>query len=149
MSLEITINADIKAAMLAREKQKLEALRAVKAALLLAKTEKGGETGISEETEIAILQKLVKQRNDSYEIYKKQGRDDMAGEELFQLEIIKKYLPEALSEEDVVKIVRSIIENTGAASMKDMGKVMGIATKELAGKADNKQVAEIIKKLLS
>ena len=149
MNLEDTINADIKVAMVAREKDKLEALRAVKAAILLAKTEKGSEGGVSEEAGLKILQKLVKQRQESFEIYKQQGRDDMANEELAQLQVIKKYLPEAMSEEDIKAVIQTIIEQTGAASMKDMGKVMGMASKQLAGKADNKLVAGMIKALLS
>ena len=149
MSLENTINADIKTAMIAREKDKLNALRAVKAAILLAKTEKGVEGGLTEDAEIKILQKLVKQRKDSYEIYKNQGHEEMANEELFQFEIINTYLPEALDEDEVMEIVKAVVEKTGATTMKDMGKVMGLASKELAGKADNKLVAGIIKKLLS
>ena len=149
MSLENTINADIKTAMIAREKDKLNALRAVKAAILLAKTEKGAEGGLTEDTEIKLLQKLVKQRKDSFEIYKNQGHEEMANEEFYQFEIINKYLPEALDEDEVMEIVKAVVEKTGATSMKDMGKVMGMASKELAGKADNKLVAGIIKILLS
>lgn len=149
MSLENTINTDIKSAMMAREKDKLEALRAIKAAILLAKTQKGSEGGVSEEEELKILQKLVKQRQESFDIYKGQGRDDMANEELAQLEVIKKYLPEAMSEEEVKAVIQSIIKKTGASSMKDMGKVMGMASKQLAGKADNKSVAGMIKTMLT
>ncbi|HCQ28960.1 MAG TPA: glutamyl-tRNA amidotransferase, partial [Flavobacteriales bacterium] len=120
MSLAEKINNDIKEAMKAKDKEKLFALRAVKSALLLAATEKGNQE-ISEDAEVKILQKLVKQRLDSAQIYKEQGREDMAQEELFQAEVIKKYLPEQLSEDEIRKIVGEIIAETGASSMKDMG----------------------------
>jgi len=149
MSLEKLINDDIKAAMLARDKQKLEALRAVKAAILLAKTDKGGASEVEEDTEMKILQKLVKQRRESAEIYKQQGRAALAEEEIFQLAIIEKYLPAQMSEEDVKKIIKEIIAETGAASIKDMGRVMGLATKKLAGKADNKLISGLVKELLN
>jgi len=149
MSLEKLINDDIKAAMLARDKQKLEALRAVKSAILLAKTDKGGAGEIEEDAEMKILQKLVKQRRESAEIYKQQGRAALAEEEIFQLAIIEKYLPAQMSEEDVKKIIKEIIAETGAASIKDMGRVMGIATKKLAGQADNKLISGLVKELLN
>lgn len=150
MSLEIIINDDIKQAMLARDKQKLEALRAIKAALLLEKTGAGiGGAEIPESIELKLLQKLVKQRKESSILYKEQGRDDLAKDEDFQASIIERYLPEQLSEEDIHKIITKIVEDTGASSMKDMGKVMGMATKQLAGKADNKTVSGIVKQLLS
>ena len=149
MSLEQTINNDIKAAMLAKEKKKLEALRAIKAAILLAKTNKGSDGDIAEDTEMKILQKQVKQRKDSAELYKSQGRDDLAEVENFQLSIIEKYLPEQMSEEKIRKTIQDIITETGASSMKDMGKVMGMSAKKLAGKADNKLIASIVKELLS
>jgi uncharacterized protein YqeY len=149
MSLEKLINDDIKTAMLARDKQKLEALRAVKAAILLAKTDKGGAGEIEEDTEMKILQKLVKLRRESAEIYKQQGRAALAEEEIFQLAIIEKYLPAQMSEEDVKKIIKEIIAETGAASIKDMGRVMGLATKKLAGKADNKLISGLVKELLN
>jgi len=149
MSLEKLINDDIKAAMLARDKQKLEALRAVKAAILLAKTDKGGASEVEEDIEMKILQKLVKQRRESAEIYKQQGRAALAEEEIFQLAIIEKYLPAQMSEEDVKKIIKEIIAETGAASIKDMGRVMGLATKKLAGKADNKLISGLVKELLN
>ena len=150
MSLEITINDDIKKAMLARDKHKLNALRAIKAALLLEKT--GTEVGgaeIPESIELKLLQKLVKQRKESSILYKEQNRLDLAEDEDFQAAIIEEYLPEQLSSEDIHQIVKKIVDETGASSMKDMGKVMGIATKQLAGKADNKTVSGIIKQLLS
>ena len=145
MSLEQKINDDIKAAMLAKDKMKLEALRAVKSAILLAKTDKGAGGDIAEDAEMKILQKLVKQRRDSAQLYNEQGRADLAEEEQFQLEIIEKYLPAQMSEEDVTAVVVSIIEETGASSMKDMGRVMGMASKKLAGQADNKLISEIVK----
>ena len=150
MSLELKIMADIKAAMLAKDSKKLEALRAVKAALMLEKT-KGGTSGstISEEDEIRLLQKQVKQRKESAEIYRSQERTDLAVPEEFQSEVIEAYLPKQLDVEEVKKIVAQIIENTGAQCIKDMGRVMGEASKQLAGKADNKTVASIVKELLA
>ena len=148
MSLEKAINDDIKTAMLARDKKKLEALRAVKAAILLAKTDKGSEGGISEIAEMSILQKLVKQRKDSAVLYQSQGRVDLAEEENFQLSIIEKYLPEQMSEDDVRQHIQDIITETGAGSMKDMGRVMGMTSKKLAGKTDNKLIAKIVKEQL-
>ena len=147
MSLETKINSDIKAAMLSKDKKKLEALRAVKSALLLEKTSKtGGE--ISSEAELQLLQKLVKQRKESAEIYKTKNRIELADEELFQASIIEKYLPEQISEEELTNIIKAVIEKTGASSIKDMGKVMGMTTKQVAGQADNKTIAGLVKKLL-
>ena len=148
MSLEIKINEDIKQAMLSRNKELLEALRAVKSALLLAKSDKGAEGSVNEDAEIKILQKLVKQRRETAEIYTSQNRSDLANVELFQAEVIQKYLPEQMSDEELTLIVKDIIAETGATSIKDMGKVMGLATKKLAGKADNKSVSEKVKQLL-
>lgn len=148
MSLEKAINDDIKAAMLSRDKKKLEALRAVKAAILLAKTDKGSEGGISENAEMNILQKLVKQRKDSAALYQSQGRADLADEENFQLSVIEKYLPEQMSEDEVRRHIQDIITETGATSMKDMGQVMGMASKKLAGKTENKTIAAIVKDML-
>ena len=148
MSLTTTINADIKAAMLAKEKEKLEALIAIKSAILIANTEKNaGE--ISEEDEIQLLKRLVKQRKESAATYTEAGRNDLAEKEEFQASLIEKYLPEQLSEEEMQKIIDEIIAETHANSMKDMGKIMGIAVKKTAGKADNKALSEIIKKKLS
>jgi hypothetical protein len=151
MELEKLINDDIKQTMLARDSRKLEALRAIKAALLLEKTGKdlswNGE--IPEEVELKLLQKLVKMRRESAELYKSQNRLDLAEEELFQAEIIEKYLPAQMDEAEAENIIRAIIGETGAQSIKDMGKVMGMATKKLAGKADNKTISEIVKRLLS
>jgi uncharacterized protein YqeY len=149
MDLEAKINADIKTAMLAKDKRTLEALRAVKSAILLAKTEIGAEGAVGEEASIKILQRLVKQRKESADLYADQDRSDLEEEERFQLSIIQKYLPEQLSEEEVRGIIKRIIEEAGASTMKDMGRVMGMATRELSGRADNKQVAAIVKESLN
>jgi uncharacterized protein len=149
MELENKINADIKQAMIAKESQKLEALRAVKAALLLAKTSKeasGGE--VTEEAGLKLLQKLIKQRQESAEIYKTNGRADLAEQELFQAGIIENYLPKQLSEDEIRQGLLKIIQESGAGSIKDMGRVMGMASKEFAGKADNKVIADLVKILL-
>ena len=150
MGLEIKINDDIKQAMLSRDKRKLEALRAIKAGLLLVKTGKdmsGGEIPAS--VEMKLLQKLVKQRKESAAIYRDKDRIEMAEEEEYQAGIIEKYLPEQMSAEDIEAVVKKVISNTGASSMKDMGKVMGAVSKQLAGKADNKLISGFVKKFLS
>jgi uncharacterized protein YqeY len=149
MELEKIINNDIKATMLARDSKKLEALRAIKAALLLEKTKEGTTGEIPDTIELKLLQKLVKQRRESAEIYKNANRADLAENELFEASIIEKYLPHQLPENDVRKIIRKIIAETGATSMKDMGKIMGIANKELSGQADNKLISVIVKELLT
>lgn len=149
MNLEQRINEDIKAAMLAKEKDKLNALRAIKSAILLAKTQKGAAEEIGEEGEIKILKQLVKQRQDSAEMYKQQNREDLYQEEKFQLDIISTYLPQMMSAEEVEAALKQIIADNGFSGMKDMGKVMGQATKLFAGKADNKMVSDIVKQLLS
>lgn len=149
MSLEIQINNDIKKAMLAKDKKTLEALRAIKAGLLLIKT--GGDIHseeIPDAVGIQLLQKLVKQRKESAIMYSNQNRKELAEEELFQAGIIEKYLPEQLNEEELKSMIAKIIAETGASSMKDMGKVMGLASKALEGKADNKTVSAIVKELL-
>ncbi|MBN2237251.1 MAG: GatB/YqeY domain-containing protein [Bacteroidales bacterium] len=149
MSLEIQINNDIKKAMLAKDKKTLEALRAIKAGLLLIKT--GGDIHseeIPDAVGIQLLQKLVKQRKESALMYSNQNRKELAEEELFQAGIIEKYLPEQLSEEELKSMIAKIIAEAGASSMKDMGKVMGLASKALEGKADNKTVSAIVKELL-
>jgi len=149
MELEKLINNDLKDAMRAKDKRKLEALRAIKAALLLAKTGKDVADGeIPESVEISLLQKLVKQRKESATIYREQNRAEMAGEEEYQAGIIEKYLPEQMSQEEIETVVKRIVEETGASSMKDMGKVMGMASKELAGKADNKLISTMVRGLL-
>lgn len=150
MSLEVKINDAIKTAMLAKDKAKLEALRAIKSALLIIKTGKdinGGE--IPEELELQTLQKLVKQRRESAEIFAQQNRQDLASEELFQLQIIEAFLPSQLSEDEIKAEIIKIIHETGASSIKEMGKVMGLASKALAGKADNKIVSNLVKELLN
>lgn len=147
MTLEERINADIKAAMLAKERKKLDALRAVKSAILLLKTNGSGDA-ISEEAEIACLQKLVKQRKESAELYKQQNRMDLYEDEAFQQAVIEAYLPEQMSEEEIRTELQKIISETGASSVKDMGKVMGAAQKAFAGRADNKLVSTIVKELL-
>ena len=150
MSLEILINNDIKQAMLAKDKKKLEALRAIKAGLLLEKTGKDTSSGeIPESVEMKLLQKLVKQRKESAAIYRERDRIEMAQEEEYQAGIIKKYLPEQMSETEIEADVRSVVEETGASSMKDMGRVMGMTNKQLAGKADNKLISQLVKKILS
>ncbi len=148
MSLELKINEDIKQAMLSKNKEKLEALRAIKSALLLAKSEKGGDGTVDEDAEIKILQKLVKQRRETAEIYNSKNRKDLADVETFQADIIQVYLPEQMSDEELTNIVKAVIAETGASSIKDMGKVMGLASKKLAGKADNKAISEKVKLLL-
>jgi len=149
MSLELKINDEIKRAMLARNAARLEALRAVKAALLLEKTREGATGDVTEESELKILQKLVKQHRESAEIYAGAHRQDLAEKELFEASVIETFLPKQLSEEEVTGIIRKIVAETGATSVKDMGKVMGAATKELAGKADNKMISVIVKSLLA
>ena len=149
MTLEERINEDIKRAMLAREKEKLNALRAIKSAILLAKTSKGASDTLSEEAEIKLLKQLVKQRQDSAAIYKEQNRDDLYQEEKVQLDVIAAYLPQMMSEEEIEATLKQIIADNGFAGMKDMGKVMGMATRAFAGKADNKTVSDIVKRLLS
>lgn len=147
MTLEERINADIKAAMLAKERKKLDALRAVKSAILLLKTNGSGDA-ISQEAEIACLQKLVKQRKESAELYKQQNRMDLYEDEAFQQAVIEAYLPEQMSEEEIRTTLQNIVSETGASSVKDMGKVMGAAQKAFAGRADNKLVSAIVKELL-
>lgn len=149
MSLLEKIDQDIKKAMLAKEEATLRGLRAIKAALLVAKTEKGAADVLSEDTEIKVLQKQAKQRKESADIYLTQNRPDLAKIEQEELDVIENYLPKQLGEEEVESVVKQIITETGAAGMKDMGKVMGTATKQLAGQADGKIVSAVVKKLLS
>lgn len=148
MSLEEKINADIKQAMLAKEKERLEALRAIKSAVLLLKTDKNFTGEIAEKDEIATLQRLVKQRKEAALMYKEQNREELYQEEMFQVGIIEKYLPQQMSEEEIRLALQNIIKEVGATSAKDMGKVMGNAQKTFAGKADNKIVSQIVKELL-
>lgn len=146
MSLTEKINADIKAAMLAKEKEKLAALRDIKAKLLLEATSGSGE--VSEEAENKIVLKLHKQRIDSYNLYKEQGREDLAADEKFQADIIEAYLPKMLSENEIRAEVQKKIAEVGASGPQDMGKVMGPMSKELAGKADGKVISGIVKEEL-
>ncbi|MFV0605201.1 MAG: GatB/YqeY domain-containing protein [Niabella sp.] len=149
MSLEQTINNDIKTAMLAKNEVALRSLRAVKAAILLAKTAAGAKETMSEDEEIKLLQKLVKQRKDSLEIFENQNRAELAAKEKEEIEVIEKYLPAQLSADELKEIIKSIITDTGASSTADMGKVMAAASKQLAGKADGKTISGIVKELLS
>lgn len=146
MSLTDKINADIKSAMLAKEKEKLEALRAIKSALLLESTKGTGE--VTEDAENKILQKMYKQRVEAAEIYKAQGRADLEEPEMFQANIIKAYLPEQMSEDQIREVVKGVIAQVGATSAADMGKVMGPAMGKLQGKADGKVISAIVKELL-
>lgn len=149
MALQEKIDQDIKSAMLAKDNAKLRGLRAIKAALLVAKTEKNAAETLSENTEIKVLQRLVKQRRESADIYKQQNREDLFQIENEEIEVIESYLPKQLEREEVEHIIRSVISETGATSMKDMGKVMGLANQKLAGQADGKTIAELVKTLLN
>lgn len=148
MALQEKIDQDIKAAMLAKDNARLRGLRAIKAALLLAKTEKGAGDSLSEDAEIKVLQKLVKQRRESADIYQQQNRTDLYQVEMEEIEVIESYLPKQLDREEVEKIIKEIIAQTGASSIKDMGKVMGLANQKLSGQADGKTIAEVVKSLL-
>ena len=143
------INNDIKAAMKAREKEKLEALRGIKKVMLEAKTAKGAAAELSDADALKIISKLAKQGTDSANIYKEQGREDLYEQEMQQVAIFESYLPAKMSDEDLSAAVQAIIQEVGAAGMKDMGKVMGIASKKLAGQADGKDIADKVKALLA
>lgn len=149
MSLELTINSAIKAAMLAKSEAELRALRAIKAAILLAKTAEGGSGDLTEADETKMLQKLAKQRKDSLDIFRQQNREDLAKKEEEELEVIERFLPKQMSDSELREAVTRIIAETGATSPADMGKVMGAATKQLAGKADGKAISALVKELLS
>jgi uncharacterized protein len=149
MSLEQKIQAELKTAMLAKDEKTVRSLRAIKAAIILAKTSEGAGGEIKEEDEIKLLQKLVKQRKDSLEIFTTQNRADLAQKEQEEIEVIEKFLPKQLSAEELKGIVANIIAETGASSPADMGKVMGVATKQLAGKADGKAISALVKELLA
>ena len=149
MSLKLQIDQDIKKAMLAKNKEELEALRSIKSLILLAETEKGGSGDVAAETEMKLLTKAAKQRKESADIFNQQYRPDLAEKELNQLEVINRYLPKQLTEEEITQELKKIIESVGAKSPAEMGKVMGVATKQLAGKADGKLISELVKKLLS
>ncbi len=147
MSLEAKINTDLKTAMKAKDQVALRGIRAIKSAILLMKTDGSGNE-ITEDAEIKLLQKLVKQRKDSLDIYEKQNREDLAVKEREEIAVIEKYLPAQLSAEELESIIKGIIEQTGAESMRDMGKVMGMASKQLAGRADGKTISSVVKSLL-
>lgn len=149
MSLEQKIMTDLKAAMLAKDEAALRSLRAIKAAILLARTAEGSKDQLTEDDEIKLLQKLVKQRKDSLEIFRQQNREDLASKEEEEIRVIEKFLPAQLSPEEIKQEVARIISETGATSPADMGKVMGAATKQLAGKADGKTISALVKELLA
>ena len=149
MSLELTVNENMKKAMLAKDEVGLRALRAIKAAVLLAKTAEGAAASLTEDTEIKLLQKLVKQRKDSLEIFERQNRMDLAQKEKEELEVIEQFLPKQMSEEEIRTVVAEIVKQTGVTNMSGLGQVMGAATKLLAGKADGKVISAIVKELLA
>lgn len=149
MGLKQQIDSDIKKAMLAKNKEELEALRSIKSMILLAETEKGMSEEITSEAENKLLLKASKQRKESADIFQQQNRKDLADRELLELEVINRYLPKQLSEKEINSALEEIIHRLGAKGPQDMGKVMGIATKELSGKADGKMISQLVKKLLA
>jgi uncharacterized protein YqeY len=149
MSLQKNVMDKLKEAMKSKDTVALESLRAIKSAILLAQTDKGAKGELAEADELKLLQKLVKQRKDSAAVYLEQGREDLAKPELEQVAVIEQFLPEQMSEEAIKNAVALIITQAGASSMKDMGKVMGIASQQLAGKADGKTISNVVKALLS
>ena len=148
MSLTEKINGDLMIAMKAKDKIVLEAIRAAKTAFILARSEKGSDYVLTNEEELKIIQRLVNQRRESAAIYKQQNRQDLYDKEIIEAEVLEKYLPARLSEEELMNILKEIIARVGAKSPSDMGKVMGIATKELAGKADGKAISAVVKQVL-
>lgn len=149
MNLEEKINKDIKIAMRAKDRRRLEALRSIKSAILLAKTQKGAKESLDESGEINLLQKIVKQRNESAEIYKQQNRSELFENEIYEADIIQAYLPKQMNDEDLRSTLEIIIKETGAQSIKDMGKVMSEANRILKGQAQGKRIAELVKNLLN
>jgi uncharacterized protein YqeY len=149
MSLEQKIMTELKTAMLAKDEKTLRSLRAVKAAILLAKTSEGGGGELKEEDEIKLLQKLVKQRKDSLEIFTQQNRADLAQKEKEEIDVIEKFLPKQMSPDELKAELKMIIAEIGASSPADMGKIMGAATKKFAGKADGKTISALVKELLA
>lgn len=149
MSLEQQIMTELKAAMIEKNEAALRGLRAIKAAILLAKTAEGKNTEISEEEEMKILQKLAKQRKDSLDVFVQQNREDLAQKEREELAIIEKFLPQQMSEDELREALKAIITETGASSAADMGKVMGAATKQLTGKAEGKMISAMVKEMLA
>ena len=148
MSLEEKVMAGIKTAMLAKDQRALEALRAIKAEILLLKTAKDSKP-ITEDVELKLLQRLAKQRQEAADIYKNSGREDLVAEELAQLKVITQFLPAQMSEEEITAALKQLIADNNISGIKEMGKLMGLASKQFAGKADNKQVSQIVKQLLS
>lgn len=149
MTLFEQINEDIKAAMKNRDKEKLEALRNIKKVMLEAKTAKTASSELTDEESLKIIARLAKQGKDSAEIYKQQGRTDLFEQEMSQIRVFESYLPEKISGEKLAAVIREIIAESGASSIKDMGKVMGIASKKLAGKAEGREISEVVKSLLN
>jgi hypothetical protein len=148
MPLQQNIDQDIKSAMLSKDSTRLRGLRAIKAALLVAKTEKGAQEVLTEDAENKVLQKLAKQRRESADIYHSQNRPDLYQIEQEELQVIESYLPKQLDKEAITVYIKQVIAQTGASSMKDMGKVMGVVSRDLAGKADGKTISEVVKELL-
>ena len=148
MSLTTQIDQDIKQAMLAKQPDRLQALRAIKSALLLAKTEKGAAEELTEEAEIKVLQKLVKQRKESADIYKTQNREDLYEIEMQEMRVIEPYLPQQMTRFEIEGYIQDLMSRIGATSTQDMGRIMGLASKELAGKADGKTISEVVRQLL-
>ena len=149
MSLEQTINSELKTAMLAKDEKSLRGLRAIKAAIIIAKTAEGSNGTLAEADEIKMLQKLVKQRKDSLAIFQQQNRADLAQKEEEEIAVIEKFMPAQIGEDELKTIIAAIIKDSGASSAADMGKVMGLANKQLAGKADGKTISTVVKQLLS
>ncbi len=149
MSLKQQIDNDIKKAMLAKQKDELEALRSIKSLILIAETDKGAPEEISTDRENKLLVTAAKQRKESADVFSQQNRPDLADKELFQLDVIRRYLPKQLSDDELESAVKSIIAQVNAKGLQDLGKVMGIATKSLSGQADGKQISEQVKRLLS
>ncbi|MCO5936186.1 GatB/YqeY domain-containing protein [Mucilaginibacter sp. RB4R14] len=148
MSLLTQIDQDIKQAMLSKQADRLRGLRAIKSALLLAKTEKGAADELTQDAEIKVLQKLIKQRKESADIYKTQGREDLYDIEIAEMYVIEPYLPQQMTKFEIEGFIQEVIERLGVTSVKDMGRVIGLANKELAGRADGKTVSEVVKQLL-
>ena len=149
MSLRKRIESDLKTAILSKSKDEMRTLRAIKSQILIAETEKGASHELSPEIEMKLLQKAAKQRKDSADLFQEQNRDDLYSIEMSELQIVNRYLPKSLSEVELKQQVESIIAETGATSMRDMGQVMGAATKALAGKADGKRISEMVKAILA
>ena len=149
MALQQQVEADIKEAMLQKKKEDLLALRAIKSAILLTLTEKGSSDELNSEQELKLLTKMAKQRKDSAEIYSKENRNDLAEKELFELSIVERYLPKQMEENEIREIISRIISESGATDMKDMGRVMGVASGKLAGKADGKSISAIVREELA